>query len=786
MVASSLAIIAAAPRDTVTHSSGTSALGVSSAHAFAGPASQAVHPDSSYPVIFSEMGLPGGKSFQVTLTGHGTSATTTDGGTDSIGFFESAGSYNYVITDISGWHQTTLPYHGSFVLTSAGLSEPTMVYTQKNYTVTFSESGLPSSLNFQVTLNGTAASVVTDGGTDSVSFSVPNSSAPAPSYAYQILDISGWHQHTLAYHGSIVVNGGAILEPTLAYVQVTYSVTFTETGLPSGQTFQVSVGGVPKSLTTNGGADSLTWTGLINNSYAYSVSDVSGWHQTAIPYNGNVVVNGASVTEPTLAFTKSLYSITFSESGLPIGETFEVTVGASIESLTSDGGTDSLLFTVANGSYSYSIADVSGWHQTTLPHAGSVLVNGAAVTEPTLVYLEVNYTLTFTESGLPTGTNWSITIDSNTHNSTTAVITFSEPNGTYGFTVNYVAGYAPTAHTGSEHVNGAALSAGVSFTQVTYAVTFTESGLPVSTAWSISINSHAVSSSSPMVVFHLPNGTFGYTVDYVSGWVPTQATGSFPVTGAPVSLGVSFTQVRYTVTFVESGLPTNHPKSWSAALDGVLQHTMGTSISFSVGNGSQPYVVAGPNGYRVSSVLPPSGNIVVNGGSVVQDVTFLRGSTPSLGFHEVGLAVGTHWCVIFGSTLCSTTNKIVAHNLTPGTYSYAVVSVGSLTTLVKFAGGSIAASGTVAFSHASSLHIRFAYAVTFTESGLPGSTAWQVNAGGMTVPSTSTTVVLYLTNGTYTFHVGHVTGYVASPGSGAIRVQGASLSVSVRYTLAPH
>ena len=398
------------------------------------------------------------------------------------------------------------------------------------------------------------------------------------------------------------------------------------------------MGGVPKSLTTNGGTDSLTWTGLINNTYPYSISDVPGWHQTAIAYNGNVVVNGASVTEPTLVFTKSLYSVTFSESGLPPGETFQVTVGSSIESLTSDGVTDSLLFTVANGSYSYSIADISGWHQTTLPHGGSVLVdrrrgNGA---DPRLprgeLYPDVH------RVGASSG-NQLVAYDQQHH------AQFHDADHhvqraewyVHGYTVSYVAGYSPAAHTGSEHVNGAALSAGVPFTQVTYAVTFTESGLPPSTAWSITINSHAVSSVTPMVVFHLPNGTFGYAIDYVSGWVPTVPTGSFPVTGGPVSLGVSFTQVRYTVTFLESGLPTNHPKSWSVAFDGDLQHTTGTSISFSVGNGSQPYLVAGPSGYRVSSVLPPSGDIVVNGASVIQDVTFLRGSTPSLGFHEVGL-----------------------------------------------------------------------------------------------------------------------------------------------------
>jgi hypothetical protein len=779
VLVSSLAVVAAAPRALAgpSHAASASPLALTARSGPEGP-----KPASSYIVSFAEMGLPSGLTFQVTLSNHDTSATTTDGGTDTIGFFLGPGSYNYAVAGNRGWHQTTIPYVGSFTVTNAGIAEPTMVYSQVNYTTTFSESGLPSGQMFQVTFNGTTSSLTTDGGTDSLAFMSPNGTQ-----LYQIADISGWHQTTLPYHGHVVVNGANINEPTLAYVQVTYSVTFPESGLPSGQTYQVTVGGDTKSLTTNGAVDSLSWSGFINDTYAYSITDISGWHQSTLPYNGNVVVNGASVSEPTLAFTKTLYSVLFFEDGLAPGQTFQVTVGATTESITSDGGTDSILFTEANGTYSYSIAGISGWHQTTLPHTGSLMVTGASVEEPTLEYIQVTYTLTFTESGLPTGTNWSITIGADTENSTTPSIAFTEPNGSYSYRVDYVAGYVPNSPTGSKTVTGGDASVSVPFTQVLYAVTFTETGLPGGTSWSVTINTHSVSSTSTTVVFHLANGSYSYTIDYVSGWVPTQPTGSVGVTGAPAGVSVMFTQVRYSVTFTESGLPTGpHPKSWSVALDGVQQSSTGTSIVFSVGNGSQSYLVKGPSGYRVSSVLPPSGSIVVNGGSVSQAVTFLRGGTPSLAFHEVGLGAGTHWCVVLGSTLCSTTDKIVSHNMTPGTYAYSIGAVTGLTTLAKYHGGSVAPSGSVALSSASTIQVRYSYAVTFTESGLPGSTPWQVNAGGQTVPSTGTTIVLYLVNGTYTFHVGKVTGFTASPGSGAIRVMGAPLSVSVRFTVAPH
>ncbi|MGP8078362.1 MAG: hypothetical protein ACLQD8_02965 [Thermoplasmata archaeon] len=785
MVFSALAVFAVAPASAGAASFSVRASAGSDRVAMVPSFAAPPHPDTSYAIIFTESGLPAGKLWKVTV-GPASSTYTTDGGNDGLSFVDPNGVYAYTITDISGWHQNNLSYHGTITVSGASITEPNLLYFQVNYLVAFSESGLPSGETFQVTLNGSVQSLLTDGATDSVTFSVPNNSVVNPHYAYAIADISGWHQPTLAYHGSITVNGAAVTEPTLAYVEVTYTITFSESGLPSGQTWMVTVGGTPKSLTTNGGTDTLAWPGLPNDTYTYAITDISGWHQGTLPYSGSILVNGASVTKPTLSYSRVTYSVVFSEIGLPSGQTFEVNLGRVGEALTSDGGNDSLLFNDPNGTYSYAIQNVPGWRESTLPYSGSILVNGASVNVVTVEFVQVNYTITFMESTLPSGTVWSVDLSGTVHTSTGPSITFSDPNGTYGYRVGYVAGYSPSVPTGSVTVNGADASATVVFTQVTYGVTFTESGLPSGTSWSVMINAVSLSSTGPSIVFTLPNGTFGYTIGYVSGWIPGVPSGSVPVNGASASVGVAFTQVRYTLTFTETGLPAAGTKVWSVSLDGELQHTTGPSIVFPVANGSHAYLVKGPGGYRVSSVLPPSGSISIAGASLPQSVTFVRGGTGTIVFHEKGLGAGTNWCVVLGSTLCSTTPKIIAKNLTPGLYSYSIGSFHGMTTLVKIGGVAVGTSGTVSVAHATTVQVRYTWPVTFTETGLPGGTSWSVTAGGSLVSSTGPTIVLHLVNGTYSFHIGKVTGYVASPVSGGVRITGAPLGVSVRFTVHTH
>ena len=235
-----------------------------------------------------------------------------------------------------------------------------------------------------------------------------------------------------------------------------YNVTFAESGLPSGTSWWVAVNGWNLTATST----SNTFTELLNGTYAYTIGDVAGWHQTTLAYSGYVEVSGASLSEPTLAFIPMTYSVMYAESGLPPGTIWSVTVNGT----TQTSANASLMFTEPNGSYLYAISDVPGWHQTNLPYSGQVTVDGALVATPTLTFTQVAYAVTFTETGLPNGTNWSVTLNGSSQSSTTSTVVFSEPNDTYSYAIETESGYTRNVTLGSVTVAGSSKTVFVSFT----------------------------------------------------------------------------------------------------------------------------------------------------------------------------------------------------------------------------------------------------------------------------------------------------------------------------------
>jgi len=114
------------------------------------------------------------------------------------------------------------------------------------------------------------------------------------------------------------------------------------------------------------------------------------------------------------------------------------------------------------------------------------------------------YSVTFTESGLPTGTQWSVTLNGETETSTTNTISFTEPNGAYSFSISSINGYSVSPSSGSITVNGASVNQAITFTAVTpsvYTITFTESGLPTGTQWSVTLNGVTNSSTANSITF---------------------------------------------------------------------------------------------------------------------------------------------------------------------------------------------------------------------------------------------------------------------------------------------
>jgi hypothetical protein len=77
------------------------------------------------------------------------------------------------------------------------------------------------------------------------------------------------------------------------------------------------------------------------------------------------------------------------------------------------------------------------------------------------------YAVVFTETGLPTGTSWSVTLNGTLQSSTTTSMSFEEPNGGYVFTVAPVSGYTTSGPEGNITVAGAPQSFGVEFASTT-------------------------------------------------------------------------------------------------------------------------------------------------------------------------------------------------------------------------------------------------------------------------------------------------------------------------------
>ena len=233
------------------------------------------------------------------------------------------------------------------------------------------------------------------------------------------------------------------------------------------------------------------------------------------------------------------------------------------------------------------------------------------------------FPVNFTESGLPAGTEWSVTLNGTLLTSSTAWIVADEPNGTYSFAVGSQAGYTRAPSSGSILVSGAGQSQAIVFTATpaTFAVSFVESGLPAGTTWSVTFNGSLMSSGTDTITFSgLPNGTFSFTIGALAGYNASPQGGSVQVAGQAVSRTISFTPIAstYAVSFVESGLPAG--TTWSVVFNGTTKSSGTNTIAFSgFPNGTFPYTVTAVSGYNAT---PSQGSLVVAGHIISQSIKF--------------------------------------------------------------------------------------------------------------------------------------------------------------------
>jgi len=170
----------------------------------------------------------------------------------------------------------------------------------------------------------------------------------------------------LARTGDVTLASNTVVVPVVTSVS-TYSVNFTETGLPAATSWSATLGGVPGSSTTT----TLGFT-VANGSFDFQIGAMATF--AATPSSGLVTVNGANV-EKAIAFaaagTAGVYTVTFTESGLVPGTTWSVAMDGGAVSSTAV----TVAFVAASGTHAYTVGGVSGYNAT--PSSGNETVNGA-------------------------------------------------------------------------------------------------------------------------------------------------------------------------------------------------------------------------------------------------------------------------------------------------------------------------------------------------------------------------------------------------------------------------
>jgi len=497
-------------------------------------------------------------------------------------------------------------------------------YAGAETSVNFTETGLPTGQKWTVTL-GTSTNSST--GSKMTFANQVNGTFP-----YTVDYISGYN--VTPSNGTVTV-AGKNLTVALAFQPMTTPlepVYFNETGLVSNTTWGISIAGVGTVRSnlpsvefnlTNGGTFNVTPTPLA----AYNVSPVSE----------NITVAGTTSVPITYTnIVTDVYALTFAPTGLPVGNTWTVTIsGPKIGSysLSSTAADSSITFFEIGGNFSASFTVPSG---VTAPSGGVIvdLTNNTTIAVP-LTATHDAFDLKFTETGLPADTVWNISvanatlgIANYTQSSSTASMTFLLANGSYNWSWAHINGWVATNPPGASNtttVAGATVTVALAFTQYTYAVTFTESGLPSGSTWNITTTyGGEVNSTSVSLVTNLPNGTWSYEAGIPAGYavLPGQ-NGTVTVVGNVTTVALTYVQV-FQVTFTESGLPSG--KTWTVYFNGVSKTSGGTTITFAVPNGTLSFGVSVPSGYLAS---PSAGSVTVSGNTPQVAVTITPSSSAS-------------------------------------------------------------------------------------------------------------------------------------------------------------
>jgi YVTN family beta-propeller protein len=436
------------------------------------------------------------------------------------------------------------------------------------------------------------------------------------------------------------------------------NVSVINAGNGTTQLGSVTVGHAPDAVAfdpyshnifvANEGSNNVT---VISTSGDHVVANLPvGQEPDALAYdssNGDVYVADSGSSSVSVIATGKTYSVSFTETGVPSGADWSVTLNGTTESSVAGSN---VTFTEPNGTYSFNLGSFPNY--SARPSTGELRIDGANATVRIAFY--PIYTVAFHETGLPRDFEWNVTLNQSTQSSIQANATFEEINGTYPFSAlpsaqSFPTGtfYQPQPSSGNVTVDGSNVSVLLTFYRE-YVWTYRASGLPSGASWSMTVNgttrTAVIGGPIENITFYLKNGTYAVTVEGPPGYSTPAPSFTLPVDGFgnyPAGQEISFTRVLQNVTFSDPALPSG--TVWYVNLtNGQSFSTNSSTVTFQEPDGTYYFTIGSTNKEFVPS--PSSGSFTVNGTTSVTEVinfSAVQSSAPpqSFDFSWIILAV---------------------------------------------------------------------------------------------------------------------------------------------------
>ena len=455
--------------------------------------------------------------------------------------------------------------------------------------------------------------------------------------------------------------------------------------------------------------------------------------------------------------TQKDYRVTFSQTGLPTGFGWTVTINNTLQDYSSSG--KNLNFSLQNGTYSYrahvpfSIYDWDG----TFVVAGTNLVENINLTLSP--FGQKLYDVIFVEKGLPINTNWGYYVTQSYgrgnyeigyqtstalfSNGTFSFYTFNSYNDVrfyFNLTINGT-GTTITSNFGEKFTANLSANTGGSFK-----LSGNLSGILYNDFLSESYLNGSVYAGSNLSITAVPDQNYSF-VRWEGSINSTSETIYIKVESNITETAVFSPEEHFHVNFYEQGLPIG--TKWFVNLsNGIKNSSVSNSLGFSLVNGTYNYTISALSSKYVAEFQ--FGDIAVNGSSRSFDVQFMSLPVIHLVVNPAGakVAVGR---VFFNNTL-------LVHNLTvdPGYIFINVTDQGyqPVSQLLK-----VSLNGTYNVNISLEKLVSYGYLVgaLYSNGNLIGTSAY-LNANGLTIPVENGTFNVTLSPGTY-FITANAAGY---------------------------